>query len=1118
MDSSAAPHEDCDVFDGMSEVIVSVALSAPKPGVFLDAVKYILVVASPVEVVLLAVTCDSACKNMKLVPTSYSMPSDNVAMVKVVGTQAGRIFMAGNDGNVYELDYSNSESGWSIPLYGDGTSDRRKCRKINHFAWNWKLVHMLPPFLKTFTSEEDSLVDLVVDNVRSVLYAVTAKGSLSAFNLGPSGLDTQSFLSAFNVFDAARTHLSYGRGSEGSPKPETFSAASAASFSVLSLHVLPPAESKKAHLVAVLTNGIRIYLSLLTTGGGLFQRVPHPHEPLGNSSTVGKIEIAHVRSPPSHVALKVCSNSSSSSAGGRSGNVVPDGTSAGVDYEGGLAPSFMPAQALRVSSALCSQGVTLLSLDKSQHPDELVGLFEDVVGRAHISLGMPPAYQQPHLREGVCISIDETRNGGKIYDVKESCAQIHRSEVSKLRSLFAHSTTPTNAAIRDASPHFDSSPDSRKPPARQAPGMLAWLDSGSSGPDGAFNVPESPVVFGSGALAMATSDVGSGYDQYNLHNMSVLGELSWQHLPSVSHSTQRRFLVLTNQGLHMLRKLRPADLLYRVLSVVNNLADVQCQQFFSAFGTLEASAMCVALACGLPCDAGSSSQAIGGGAEAVLKRPLESIQMRAMSVLLGLTQGPTYKTLGSGLAVGMGTKDSRFVSDGSSVEFVRSSAHDAMYLVCSRILRPLWLRAVVQRNKGLAGLWTAGLIAEVRGPLCELLKLLKLYFTSAVVDPKQGQDYLANLSGNASTDLVTRLMLDQARSTANPDKVLQQQAKRSEDASLNALYRLVGKSLQALSFIEVLLSADKKWGVRVQWARLGEISFRALVLSPVAHENVKKLVASLISDLTRSSSSQATEQVIDWLTRECSFYFSAGDRCSYEAGRLLEGVQKKVQSAAAGEVLGGRQWDDLQAQSRQCVQLYLRAAQYWRSLDSVSGEESELWKVCARLLELEQVGREGIVDICLTVARNFSAPSNAAGASDSATQHTLAAAPEDWEQRLYRESAIIGEADRRAAEESCFLCLIQHILTVGSDVRRLGAGMVPPRLSMGEAGDPLQAARAAMRKMLARAVHTCNNGMFFSMLGDRLVTDYQAELLANRSPFIEEYLSTKDPQILYRWV
>jgi nuclear pore complex protein Nup155 len=43
-------------FNGMSEVIVSVSLSSPKEGVFNDTVKYVLVVASPVEVVLLAIS------------------------------------------------------------------------------------------------------------------------------------------------------------------------------------------------------------------------------------------------------------------------------------------------------------------------------------------------------------------------------------------------------------------------------------------------------------------------------------------------------------------------------------------------------------------------------------------------------------------------------------------------------------------------------------------------------------------------------------------------------------------------------------------------------------------------------------------------------------------------------------------------------------------------------------------------------------------------------------------------------------------------------------------------------------------------------------------------------
>lgn len=47
--------EDCETFTGMKEVIFSVSLATPKAEIFSDKVQYILVVASPVEIVLLAV-------------------------------------------------------------------------------------------------------------------------------------------------------------------------------------------------------------------------------------------------------------------------------------------------------------------------------------------------------------------------------------------------------------------------------------------------------------------------------------------------------------------------------------------------------------------------------------------------------------------------------------------------------------------------------------------------------------------------------------------------------------------------------------------------------------------------------------------------------------------------------------------------------------------------------------------------------------------------------------------------------------------------------------------------------------------------------------------------------
>lgn len=1113
VDASA---DDCEVYDGISEVIVSVALSAPKPGVFLDTVKYVLVVASPVEVVLLAVTCDEQGNNFKLVPTAYAMPSDNVAMVKVVGSQSGRIFMAGNDGNVYELDYSNSESVWSALVDGGDENARHKCRKINHFAWNWRLVHILPPFLKSFAAQEDNLVDLAVDNVRQVVYAVTSKGVLSAFYLGTAGSETRLFLPALNILDAARNYLGgVARMTEGAPKPESFANPAAPGFNVLSLHVLPLTESKKIHLVAVLGNGMRIYLSLCNSAGRSVGSY-NPRSPSWELSYVPTdISVTYVRSPPSPAALRVSSNST-----GRASGSVADGLSGLIDVENGSAPSYLPSQALRVSSSLYSQGVTMLALDKGQHPDELLCLFEDLVGRPDCA----PAALQPSMREGLCLGLDETTSGGKIYAIKENCSQIHLPDVARLRAMYAHSATPSNSAIADHSHHFDASVESRSVVAAARSG-LEWLAGNDSEDGRAACTPASevPVVFGADALAMAAAPVGTGHDQFDLSHVALMGELSWQHIPCASASLQRQFLVLTNQGIHSLRKLRPADVLYRILSQVNNLADDQCNAFFSSYGKLHASTMCVALACGLPSDAGGDSNALNQSA--VIRRPLETVQTRAMSVVLGMTEGPGVKNSNTGAASAStaAPKDSRLVVSDSS-EFVRSYAHEALYVVASRVLRPVWLHSVVQGDSHLSAVWTVQLIAEVRAPLVELQKLIKGYFSTAVVDTKQQQDYLASLSSKMSEDMVTRQMLDCAQQNAKLEDVLKVQAKTTEDASINALYRLVTKSLQALSFIEVLLSVSKKWKLQVQWARLGAITFKALVVSPRVHDNVKKLVTALINDLTRSNNLNIVDQVIDWLSRECSFYFTKGDRCAYEAGKLLSVIQKQIKSGS-GLTAGSHQWQEVQEQSRQCAQLLLGSAQYWRSVDTVRGETSELWLKCAALLELEQAGRDGVVDLCLAAAENFSAPNDGfifspsrAGADPFNQSRDLASLSSGnaWEQHLYRDNATLSEVDRLAGEEACFHCLVQHILTVGADVRRLGAGILPITFSSGENGDPLEVAQSAMHKMIVRAVAGCSNMLFHTLLGDRLLRDHQSVLLSVRSAHVEEYLSLKDVHLLYR--
>ena len=99
--------------DDNNLAIVSVALAAPRPGIFLDSVKYLLVVATTVHVAILALKSDTDSQSISLLQTHFVVGTDNILVRRVVGTQAGRVFMAGSDNNLYELLYDNADSTWA---------------------------------------------------------------------------------------------------------------------------------------------------------------------------------------------------------------------------------------------------------------------------------------------------------------------------------------------------------------------------------------------------------------------------------------------------------------------------------------------------------------------------------------------------------------------------------------------------------------------------------------------------------------------------------------------------------------------------------------------------------------------------------------------------------------------------------------------------------------------------------------------------------------------------------------------------------------------------------------------------------------------------------------------
>jgi nuclear pore complex protein Nup155 len=289
------------LYDGLDQVILSVGLVRPREGIFVDQVKWLLVLTTPVEIVMLAVTFEDTESmelfepsglngigyatpsagsswrrspvlgssssgiegDLKLNPTKFAVPTDNVNMLKVVGTAKGRIFMAGRDGSLNELLYQ-PEDGWFS----------RKCRKLNHTVSRFSTF--VPSFLRFQT--DDPLENIAVDEHRNILYALSSTNQLSVYDLGTDG-EKMEKVETLNELatDVKKTAT------------QRFEGLDKHSLDIVSMHPINPSESLNVHLVCITRGGHRLYFSTYSrTSSQRFNPSTRPK----------RLHLLHVRFPP----------------------------------------------------------------------------------------------------------------------------------------------------------------------------------------------------------------------------------------------------------------------------------------------------------------------------------------------------------------------------------------------------------------------------------------------------------------------------------------------------------------------------------------------------------------------------------------------------------------------------------------------------------------------------------------------------------------------------------------------------------------------------------------------------------------------------------------------------
>ncbi|XP_074264142.1 nuclear pore complex protein NUP155 [Silene latifolia] len=270
----------CPEYSAEEQAICAVGLAKSKPGVFVEAIQHLLVLATPAELILVGVCCSGTpdgkdpYAELSLQPLpEYTVPSDGVTMTCITCTDKGRIFLAGRDGHMYELQYT-SGSVW-----------QKRCRKVCLTSGlGSTLSRWVVPNVFRFGAV-DPVIEMVFDNERHILYARTEAMKIQVFELGQNGGVLKKVAEEKN-FISQKDSYAIGSGvrAGGSSKP-----------SVVCISPVSSLESKWLQLVAVLSDGRRIYFTTGDVGINDRHQKPtclkvvsvRPSPPSGVSGTLG---------------------------------------------------------------------------------------------------------------------------------------------------------------------------------------------------------------------------------------------------------------------------------------------------------------------------------------------------------------------------------------------------------------------------------------------------------------------------------------------------------------------------------------------------------------------------------------------------------------------------------------------------------------------------------------------------------------------------------------------------------------------------------------------------------------------------------------------------------------
>jgi nuclear pore complex protein Nup155 len=727
-------------YAGEEQAIVAVAVATPKPGVFLQSIERLIVVATTTEIVLLGAAFEHAGdeeddilneptepatmidrdfgadqkeaarsarsarvafanKDMTLHALDYACVTDDVVVKDFACTSTGRIFFAGDDEALYEVEYSAGDT-WRA----------RRCRKTCHHSATPKL---LPSILRL--RAPDALRQVLVDEDRCALYTRSENGVVAVYDLGATMTEAPRRVAEVRDVAAAAQmarggglfydrsgggyssygggggggYSSYGGGGGGGRSSSATGSGSSSTTQkgkrLVHVAVVSARESSTVTLVAVCADGRRVYLTSLPSAGG-YGRYGERSAPYGSNNAVQRgskwdrdPKQANRRVSPAVTRLAVLATR----------DPPPQASAARGMTAAQSLRATTTARPLEVEAAYYAEGVMLLS--DAAEADEDARLFfasRDASLPSHLR-AVSPAEAGATYGAADAYGAEGAGYGGGVSGggggAAAHAARSLREAVSTRRltgraasSVGSMGEVPAPPAVlRDLDPPF---------PAAARPGAAGYK-------------PPAPRLCG--------------------------GELATQHV-----APRRKFVIVTNAGVVLVEKARPVDALRELL-----LDDVHehIARFFAAYGQAEAATMCLALALGACADVApkaaddeqSGARVVGAGAEAsgsffsTRASSASAVAAAAERARLALedprlTGEPRVEEDRADNGAAGIPSPSLGAAPGSSAQFDMgraivqprmhfSGVHAAAYTYAARVLAAVWERPMVTTLAGAAG-------------------------------------------------------------------------------------------------------------------------------------------------------------------------------------------------------------------------------------------------------------------------------------------------------------------------------------------------------------------------------------------------------------------------------